>query len=574
MEKNKPMQSIQWRLPATYAAIALLTAAALGAALLIPLRGYYLGRERNFLQSNAQSIADALAPVMAIAGDSPVNLAEHIRFLAVLSQTRVRLLDTGQHQVADSGAQDGDASTTISYMSISVDRVSDNVLVGVNQLSETITPLNMLIEEPSKTEWPQGTPSTVTIIEEGTLPLENEVSIGVAGIGPDDEQVNRLRFIVGSPQASQVVEETSESEVLTTSPLIAMIPLAGTMYGFELQNASEQEAYHSDQVHLQPITGTDGKNLGWVELSEGPAYGREIVNNVARGWLAASLIAILLAAMVGLLVSRQMTGPLLALTGVARRMADGDLSARIDLQRVDEIGSLGQAFNEMANRVESTVGALRHFASDAAHELHTPLTALHTNLELAFTSSDPAEYLKPANEQLQRVEDLTIDLLDLSRIETDMLGTANEDVHLLDLLRETSEQFASQAEQAGVDFSLDLPECDLIVEGQRGQLQCAIKNLVENACKFTLPGGQVVVGLREVEDEAHICVEDNGIGIAPEDVPLIFNRFHRGRNTAGYSGSGLGLSIVRAIAEHHRGRIWLENREDRTRFILALPLKI
>lgn len=126
------------------------------------------------------------------------------------------------------------------------------------------------------------------------------------------------------------------------------------------------------------------------------------------------------------LVGRRMTSPLLTLTNVARCTATGDLSARADIRRADEIGSLGRAFNEMANRVEGTVGTLRHVASDAAHELHTPLTALHTNLELASTSPAPAKYLQRVYEQLQRVEDLTIDLLDLSRIETDNAGDCEQ----------------------------------------------------------------------------------------------------------------------------------------------------
>lgn len=154
-----------------------------------------------------------------------------------------------------------------------------------------------------------------------------------------------------------------------------------------------------------------------------------------------------------------------------------------------------------------------------------------------------------------------------------MLETVSKDVYLLDLLRETSELFTSQAEQAGIGFSLVLPDGDLSVKGQLGQIQRAITNLVENTLKFPSPGRKVAVGLGAVEGEAHLWVEDNGIGITPEDAPLIFNRFHRGRNTAGYSRSGLGLSIVQAIAEHHRGRIWLESQAGKTRFILSLPFK-
>lgn len=577
MEKTDRTQSIRWRLPATYAAIALLTAIALGIALLVPLRGYYMERERAFLAQNAQSIADALGPVLSNKQVAAIDLNEQIRFLSLLSQTRVRLLGPDRElQMADSGVQDGSRPATISYVSVSAPATRDNVFVGVRQAPETL-PAGELFSGDTGRSVPAITTTTGAPAEPsvGTTPgLSIEMAVQPTRV-PDGKTttVARLQFLDGSAGGETVIEKIDGS-VERVNRLVAVIPLEGTMYGFALQSEPEREDYYrSDQVYRQAVLGVNGEIVGWVELSAGPAYGREIVTNVARGWLAASLVAILLAGTVGLLVSRRMTTPLLTLTDVARRMATGDLSARADIRRVDEIGSLGRAFNEMANRVEGTVGTLRHFASDAAHELHTPLTALHTNLELASTSPAPAEYLQRANEQLQRVEDLTIDLLDLSRIETDMLEAVSEDVYLLDLLRETSELFASQAEQASIAFSLVLPDWDLLVKGQRGQIQRAVTNLVENALKFTPPGGTVAVGLGSVDGEAHLWVEDNGIGIAPEDVPLIFNRFHRGRNTAGYSGSGLGLSIVQAIAEHHHGRIWLESQAGKTRFILSLPLK-
>ena len=119
MEKTNRIQSIRWHLPATYAAIALLTAIALGIALLVPLRGYYMERERAFLAQNAQSIADALGPVLSNRQVPAIDLDEQIRFLSLLSQTRVRLLSPDQEQqMADSGVQDGRRPAAISSLSL------------------------------------------------------------------------------------------------------------------------------------------------------------------------------------------------------------------------------------------------------------------------------------------------------------------------------------------------------------------------------------------------------------------------------------------------------------------------
>ena len=130
---------------------------------------------------------------------------------------------------------------------------------------------------------------------------------------------------------------------------------------------------------------------GYVELSEGPAIGREILTSVAWGWAGSSAVAVLIAAGVGWLISRRLSIPLLALTGATSRMAEGELSTRAQVVRKDELGQLATSFNEMAARVENTVVTLRRFVADAAHELHTPLTALRTNLDLMVRDGESTD---------------------------------------------------------------------------------------------------------------------------------------------------------------------------------------
>jgi signal transduction histidine kinase len=288
----------------------------------------------------------------------------------------------------------------------------------------------------------------------------------------------------------------------------------------------------------------------------------------------ASGVAVLLAGLVGWAISRRISTPLLALTEVTGHMAQGDLSRRAALTGQDEVGRLASSFNEMADQVETTVLALRRFVADAAHELHTPLTALRTNLELATPEAAPAEkalFLAQAQAQAHRLERLTNNLLDLSRIEAEAGPAAFSRVDLTDLLAQVCEPFASQAEQAGLTFTCQLPAQPLIVAGQALQLQQVFDNLLDNALKFTLPGGMVTVGLRQTSKVIEFWVEDTGIGILAEDQPQLFNRFHRGRNATGYPGSGLGLAIVKAIVERHHGDIGLEQVSPGTKIIVRLP---
>jgi signal transduction histidine kinase len=344
----------------------------------------------------------------------------------------------------------------------------------------------------------------------------------------------------------------------------------GEYLGFDLsvEEASMSDR-RSDHVVCRSIGDAVGAPWGIVELSEGPAYGREIVGRVARGWVLASLVAVLLAAGVGWVASQRISAPLLILTDVTAQMAAGNLAARADVARQDEFGALAGSFNRMADRVEDTVVALRRFVSDAAHEIHTPLTALRTNLELAPDD----EFVRRAQSQVERLEALTQGLLDLSTIEAEVREATEEraPVALVPLVRETSELYASRAEQAGLAFDLVLPETEVMVWGDEAQLRRALGNLLDNGIKFTPEGGSVCVGVRCVEEWAELWVEDTGIGVPEQDLPHLFGRFHRGRNVAVYPGNGLGLAIVKAIVEGHGGRVTGENLGPRTRFTLRLP---
>jgi signal transduction histidine kinase len=171
-----------------------------------------------------------------------------------------------------------------------------------------------------------------------------------------------------------------------------------------------------------------------------------------------------------------------------------------------------------------------------------------------------------------RLEELTQGLLDLSRLETQSV-TDHSAVDVTALVREMSEAYASQAEQTGQTFTLDLPAESIIVHGQPDQLRRAIGNLLDNAIKFTPEGGTIRLGLHAIDRAVEITVEDTGMGIPPEDIAQLFGRFHRGRNASAYPGHGLGLAIVKAIAEAHAGTVHAENTDRGARFSLRLPVQ-
>lgn len=552
-------RSIRWRLPFSYAVIALLAALSLGVVLLITMRNYYLQRELDYLTDNARAISSVVADLVG-QGTSPAALRSQLKSLSFLSQTRVRLLDETMQMVVDSGSPQQQEIAALSLLDPSaLPTLSEGMFGGIPS-SDVEIESDLLASYISRT--------TTTTLGSGAY----RSFIVIEG---ERTTVTETVVITGSGLDSLL--DSSEQLEARTGPLgfISRLPTVGTPYGFGFDADVGSDDYRSIQMVQHPFRDEGGNLAGYVELSEGPAYGLRVLESVVWGWGIAGAVAVVLAGSVGWLASRRISGPLLSLTGTTIRMAKGELTARANVTTQDEFGLLAQSFNEMADQVEETVVTLRRFATDAAHELHTPLTALRTNLELVASDEGDADRrarVDRALTQVARLTTLTESLLELSRIESGVLEDQHAPLDLIALVRETSELYASQAEQAGLSFHLELSSEVLLIQGNESQLRRALGNLLDNAIKFTPPGGEVRVGVRRDGDGAVLWVADTGIGILAADLPDLFSRFHRGRNAAGRPGNGLGLAIVKAIVESHSGQVLAgENVERGALFSLRLP---
>jgi len=371
--------------------------------------------------------------------------------------------------------------------------------------------------------------------------------------------------------AINVLDETSLS-VWSENNLVFLpqLPTENSLCGFGLGNPDARSLQHTDQVVQQVLTGHEGQSLGILEISEGLAFGGKILANVAAAWGSASLVAILAAAAIGFGVSRRLIAPLAELTTVTGQMSAGNLTARSQARSRDEFGILGRSFNEMADRIEELVGTLKRFIADAAHELHTPLTTLQMNLDLAI--EDPknrGQYLERAQTQVTRLQTLVDSLLDLSRFEAGK--TTRKIIQLSQLVKETAEKFIPLAERAGISFSLEPVPGGVGINASETQLRRALDNILDNAIKFTPAGGSVSLGLTADGQSAQITVKDTGMGIPPEDIPLLFRRFHRGRNAAAFPGNGLGLAIAKVIIDQHGGALEIDSDSRGTTARISIP---
>jgi signal transduction histidine kinase len=516
--------SIRWRLPASYALIALLAALSLGSMMLLVLRGYYSDQEREYLDGNAKALQPLIEQILQsnLPKDS---LQDQIDGLSFLSQTQIRLLDVNGNLLADSGVPTGRQVVAVSGGA----PMAGNVMFSV--------PVNPPVEK------------------------------GPFLIYKSDESFPEPEAI---PFNKQIVPGK-------TGDIVLSVNASPYGYGFVASTRSDSTRRSLQSVSVLLIS-SDGERLGTLEFSNGPSYGADVIDSVTLAWLIASIFAIVIAALAGWLMSRQVTLPVLALEQATQKMEQGDLGVRVNLQkeRQQEFISLANSFNGMAERVEQTVSTLRAFVADAAHELHTPITALQANLELANDDKEDSTrtgYLLRAREQGQRLETLVQNLLDLSRIEAAESKPDFAPVDLNQLARETGELFASRAEQSERIFTMNLAEGEVRVDGNEMQLRQVMVNLLENALKFTPVNGNLSLSVERTTNEACIIISDSGIGIPPEDLPLLFKRFHRARNASAYPGNGLGLAIVKAIVTLHRGSIDVRSGETKGTIItVTLPV--
>jgi two-component system, OmpR family, sensor histidine kinase MprB len=256
----------------------------------------------------------------------------------------------------------------------------------------------------------------------------------------------------------------------------------------------------------------------------------------------------------GLAVSQAALRPVRRLTETAEHVTEtGDLSERIETDSHDELGRLARSFNTMLAALEESSRAQRQLVADASHELRTPLTSLRTNIEVLAgeRSLAPVErerLLSDVVEQLGEMTTLIAELIELARAEQQ--PEEGEDVRLDLIARGAVER--ARRNRPTVTFKTDFEES--MIHGAPSTIERAVANLLDNAAKWSPPGGEVEVAVHGDE----VTVRDHGPGIAEEDLPYVFDRFYRASDARGLPGSGLGLAIVKQVAEAHGGAVVAE----------------
>lgn len=398
-----------------------------------------------------------------------------------------------------------------------------------------------------------------------------------------------------APATVTTVAETSDATAAATAGAATTVPattaatapatatttsrtLSLTATGASLAPTSQESIVTASVVDAQ------GNVVGTVRVW---AFGSDALltksdatfrNNSYQAIFAAAVIAVVLASLLGLMASRSLSKPIKRITSTAAQIRNGDLTARTGLKGDDEIGQLGETFDDMANSLEKDLKLEHRLTSDVAHELRTPLMAMLATVEAMQDGVLPCdeERLETVASEVRRLSRLVDAMLQLSRIENGSTKLKVERTDLVGLVRGmvTAQEQLFADRNLRLRFTMDLPHKECYANVDRDLVRQAVINLMSNAMRYTPEGGWVVVNIAQDRSDALITVSDTGIGIAKEDLSQVFSRFWRSdasRERAS-GGLGVGLSVTKEIVDRHHGFISVESELGKgTAFTLHLP---
>ena len=387
---------------------------------------------------------------------------------------------------------------------------------------------------------------------------------------------------------------------------IRNIPAVTTSNFLEPASISDQlrskvqkdDAIHWERTQLKYINGEILNGLVVGERISIPGVGnyemyvlfgfdsqQRTVDLIGRSMWGTGILLIVLIMMVASIVLRQVIKPVKQAAEVAEQLTSGDLMQRMEVKGQDEIARLGTAFNEMADTLEQQITRLENlsrvqqrFVSDVSHELRTPLTTIRMASDVIFSareSFDPviARSAELLLSQIERFENLLADLLEVSRFDAEVASLSLDKVDMNALVRRCADDLGLSSKESDTQFMFDFPDSNIIIDGDPRRIERIMRNLLANAIDHS-EGKPIELTLRANESAVSVSVRDYGVGLTPQHIERVFDRFWRADPSRSRirGGTGLGLSIAREDAELHGGGIKVWGEIDRgSNFVLTLP---
>jgi len=411
--------------------------------------------------------------------------------------------------------------------------------------------------------------------------LQVTVSQTVSSFDPEEDlaETGRLAFekTGANPTAGFTMRLVSAEGVVWDTYGNSPAVWGRTDSGYTTQKGVEAGA-DEWRVLTQPILAKDGTVLGWMQAAQSLEAVTEILQDFGDQLLLGMPLVLLLAGLGGYFLANRALRPIQHIATTAQEITAHDLSRRLEYRGpADEIGQLARTFDGMLERLQEAFRRERRFTGDAAHELRTPLTVLKGQIEVTLSRprkrEEYANKLQELGTQVDRLIRLSNALLFLSRSDQNQLAWEPAPLNLGELLPVIVEQIQPLAQERGLALEANIPT-DLPTYGDTDHLTRLFLNLLDNAVKYTPPGGQITIGATRDPARTGIVIHNTGPGLAPEHLPSLFDRFYRADSdrSSETGGTGLGLAIAREIVRLHGGEIGVASMPgEGVKFTVHLP---
>jgi len=328
----------------------------------------------------------------------------------------------------------------------------------------------------------------------------------------------------------------------------------------------------------RPVINDAGERGGAIFFHVDMTGVNDSIRRVYLDVLLSACVAVLTAALAVSYITDRITRPVKEMNRIVNCYSKGDFDLRVPVESADEVGQLATTFNHMADELNTLEEARRSFVANVSHELRSPLTSMRGFLEAmqdgTIPPSEHEKYLEIVIAENKRMTDMVNDLLDLARIESGQYVLRTESFDIYELIRRTLITFETRIGDKNLDVAVDFKERACYAEADLSQITQVLRNLVDNAIKFSPEGGRLTLRAGYDRKEVFVSVADEGCGMAKEDLPYIFDRFYKAEKAhtpKGGSGTGLGLAIVKRIIDQHGQRIEVESEPGRgTKFTFSL----
>jgi len=325
--------------------------------------------------------------------------------------------------------------------------------------------------------------------------------------------------------------------------------------------------------------------LGWIEIGLSLAEYEDQMDQIRSVFALALLVMVIVGVLAGWLQLRTVFRSVEEVRCTALGISEGDLDRRVELSgKGQELSDLANVFNTMLDRIQLLLGEMRDVSDHIAHDLRTPVSRIRGLAETSLMQSNSiqtrhapdtsTDALATIVEESEKLGEMINTMLEIAQTDAGLIDQQQELVDLAALLREAHELFAPVAEDAGISLTMTLTNQPMPIMGSRARLQRAIANLIDNALKFSSSGSHVSLAAEAIDDAWLLHFHDEGIGISPEDIPHIFERFYRSDQSRSKPGNGLGLSYAASIIRSHGGDIQVNSTIGcGSTFTIKVPVK-